>query len=363
MIRVLSQIGFILALLICQGAWSAEIKDSGLELANPVTKVIYWVDDKHVIASIFEQEPWVAPDGTKKGVESIYVWNIETGEIKRHAGPGTGGLCVGDGFVRYFIRHLGNGKYDDLDRYYGPLGQERKVVLSGPLDRDTCKLVSELPLIPPWLEEAYKAGRQFIPLQAEHGWVEMSYAKQQNGELDKFKGMHPIRIYTPGNKEGLAVNGLEHADLGSIWPYYPFKGAYLLEEWVRTIPSVTGHVRSWWLYPDGRIEPALQYDRVIRKGEIRWSENRFIPTRTGFLLIYERSYGNSPLANGKTGLYRFQADGNFKKITAGSIGEVEVSPDGCRLALGVDDNYRAGGDRPVLKVIDICKEYRKEGPG
>jgi len=220
-----------------------------------------------------------------------------------------------------------------------------------------CKFPDELP-ISPWLEAAKKSGRLFTALRPEHGWAEMEYAQLPEGSPDKFKGMHPVRIYPPGNSEqAKSVEGLEQIDLGSIWPYFAFKNAYLLDELPRVTPRTTGFVRTWWLYPDGHVEPALQYDRAIRRGDTRWAwaENVFIPTREGFLLVYERLYSRAPLANVKTGLYRYQPDGNFTKVASGGIEGFAVSPDGCRVAFGADDSYRDGRSQYALKIIDVCK--------
>ena len=220
-----------------------------------------------------------------------------------------------------------------------------------------CKAKDELP-VPEWLQSAQKSGRIFTPLKPEHGWVEMAHARRPDGSLDKFSGMHPVRIYPTGDSEqGTPVEGLEQIDLSSIWSYWSFKNAYLLEEWVRGIPGTTGFVRSWWLHPDGRVEPALHYDRALRQGDTSWVENKIIPTRSGFLQVHERSYSRLPFANARTGLHLFRPDGSFKKLAGGRIelNSLTVSPDGCRVAFGADERYAEGREQYTLKLIDVCK--------
>jgi len=106
------------------------------------------------------------------------------------------------------------------------------------------------------------------------------------------------------------------------------------------------------------VEPALHYDRALRKGDTQWVENVILPTRAGYLQVHERSYSRLPFANAKTGLHLFRPDGNFKKIAGGRIelSSFMVSPDGCRAAFGTDERYGDGIQQYALKVIDVCKK-------
>ncbi|HNP42265.1 MAG TPA: hypothetical protein PKI24_22010, partial [Nitrospira sp.] len=280
-----------------------------------------------------------------------------------------GALCVANGFIRYWRPTPETEGKHFLDQERVRLaGTLEKLVeddrpLSPPSPRppfynelSNCRFPDEL-AVPEWLKTARKSGRMFAPLKPEHGWAEVAFARRPDGSLDKIGGFHPIRVYPAGNSEqGAPVVGLENVDLSPIWHYSRFKNAYLLEEWVGGTPRTVGLVRSWWLYPDGRVEPALHYDRALRKGDTGWVENKIVPTRAGYLQVHERSYSRLPFANAKTGLYLFRPDGSFDKIAGGRIEwtGLTVSPDGCRVAFGTDERYGEGREQYMLKLIDVC---------
>ncbi|MEF8703547.1 MAG: hypothetical protein V5B32_09895 [Candidatus Accumulibacter sp. UW26] len=344
-----------LVLLTSCNALAFEVKDSGLVLANPLTKVIFWADEKHVVASIFEKEAWIAGDGTKKGVESIFVWNVETNELRRHAGPGTGGLCVGNGVLRYFQRRLADDKYEQLDRYYGPLGHEQKVVLTGPIDKDTCRLESDLPGKPYWLEEAKKSGRIFKPLKPEHGWLEFIGGDRGFADLPWYPvAVHaqhdkdqPIlidtSIFQPWLDQGYTVRLLRHE---------AFKNAYLLglDDTQGSGNKKIGNL--WWLYADGRLEEILNYGRDGNWKSARY--NTVIPTKTTLLLI-----GTETHPKDKSGLYREISGRNLEMVISGYLagGGYALSPDGCKLAFGMDPRGFPNS-RYRLHIIDVCQKVK-----
>lgn len=348
----------VAGLLSIKTTLALEVKDSDFELANPVVRVIYWADEKHVVASIFEKEPWTAPDGTTKGVESIVVWNVETNEKKRYAGPGTGGLCVGDGFVRYFQRRLAEGAYDELDRYYGPLGQEKRVVLSGAIDRETCRLVSELSPAPAWLDAAKKSGRLFKALKAEHGWVEMVI--RPRGGI-RANPAYPARIYRPGANldDGIPIADVfrEHLNDGYYLDppkYVAIKNAYLvrLGYFQSPLPPQTGPLPAWWLYPDGKVE------KVEYKNPDNWFWGVPVFSRAGILLIRHSSDSRRREENG---LYADEINGPVRLVSGHILDVPAVSPDGCKVAYGNDPRgfWVEGPYKYRLQIIDLCERKMK----
>jgi len=339
---------YFLAIVLITPALANELKDSGLQLSNPLVKVIYWADEQRVVASIFEKEPWIAPDGTKKGVESIFIWNVETNELKRHAGPGTGGLCVGDGFIRYFQRRLSEGKYDELDRYYGAIGKEQIHVLTGPIDQQTCRLESELIPLPAWLDAAKESGRIFKPLKPGHGWLEMDRG---------LPPAYPIAIHPPGkNHQPIPIDRrvlqpwLAQGYHVVFLRYEAFKDAYLLglDDTRGAGDNKTG--KLWWLYSDGRLEEILSYGREGNWKTIR--VNGLIPARSSLLAIGTET--NWPLD--KSGLYRQTARGDLDLLAKGWVAGKVLSPDGCKIAFGIDPRgfWVKGPHTFNLQILDIC---------
>lgn len=331
---------------------AAEVIDSGVELGE--YPVILWMDEDRVMFSAASGEFCDRGNGSRQPLNRLAIFDIKTRKLTWYGELGVSGLCYAGGNIAYSRRAITNGMCPKIEwRYFrGRFGEEKEGPEQG-VDPYTCLPIEGGNFKPEWIVEAEKAGRRFKPLKAEHGWLEFSYCC----ESSVLKNLYLHRIYPPGDENGLAINGPRVERLNPFLRYYSFKGAYLIFQGVFAIPTLSGEVQSWWLYPDGRIEQALHYDRALRKGDPRWDDEKFIPTHQGFLLTYSRSYSRALFSNSKTGLHLFRADGNFKKIADGVVSErIEVSPNGCRVALGMDDSYSQERTKLVIKIIDICKE-------
>ena len=354
----------MMLLILCSNAFAAEVVDTGALLGE--YPVIRWMDNQRVMflaASGQTCDRKDKPDSYKQPLNRIAIFDTRTQQLSWHGDVGINGLCYADGNIAYARRLVSDGlcPKDEWVYFRGRFGEEKAQQPVPPLDSYSC--LPEVQSSPAWLEAARKSGRIFTPLKPEHGWVEMANARRSDGSLEKdLDMMHPARIFARDDQgQGKPVRGLEVVKLGFPWLYYQFKNAYLIEEWATAIPMTTGFVRSWWLYPDGSVEPALHYDRALRKGDTQWVENKIIPTRAGHLQVHERSYSRLPFANAKTGLYLFRPDGSFKKLAGGRIelfalNSQAVSPDGCRVAFGTDEHYAEGREQYTLKLIDVCKE-------
>lgn len=336
------------------------VRENGINRGS----IYWWDDDSLLVAGVHSKHPPKDNSGWRLLRYKVSDKSVtDMGQV--------GALCVSDGYLR--ISRL------SADSFGKAASDWKFVLYSGSIDKlvedpprpvsppstnppsfnalSNCKFPDELP-VPAWLESAKKSGRVFRPLKLEHGWLEMAYARRPDGSFNYALGMHPIRVYPPDDQgHGKPVLGLEQIDLGPIQTYYAFKGAYLVYE-RGVYSSTTGFVRSWWLYPDGHVEPALQYDRALRRGDTLWVEDQIIPTRMGYLQIHERSYSRMPSANAMTGLHLFEPKGSFKKLAGGRIEptSLAVSPDGCRVAFGADERYVDGAAQYLLKLIDVCKE-------
>ena len=331
----------------CTPGSKLEVKNSGLQIAGG-PHPIAWLDNTHIIANIHEKDLWIAPDGTEQGVDSIIVWNVETGEIKQHAGPGAGWLCVGEGFVRYFQRRLDQGKYDEADQYFGPFGQEKKTELTGPIDPATCRPVSEPPN-PPWLDPEQVKKLRMLPLRPEHGWLEIGGGTGGQHDPSYPVAIHPvgavdrpipldIKVFQPWTDQQYSIR---------LRRYEAFKAAYLL-----TLDDNFGkggeNGGGWWLYPDGRIEPILIYGR---KG--RWVGVRsfYLVPANSVLMAFSIEVHPKDLS----GLYLMNGKGELESVTYGWPGVLvsALSPDGCKLAFGIDPQGFQGNTLR-LHFVDVC---------
>ncbi len=346
---------------LCSNAFAAEVVDTGTLLGE--FPVIRWMDNQRVMFLAASGQTCARsdePDSYKQPLNQIAIFDIQTRQLKWHGEVGVNGLCYADGNITYARRLLSDGFCPkDVWAYFrGRFGEEKAQQPASDVNTYTC--LPETQSSPAWLEAAKQSGRFFTPLKPEHGWVEMAYAIRSDGSQIKGVGMaQPVRIFAPDDQgEERPVRGLDVVKLDPRFRHYQFKNAYLLVEHTTLVSMLTGFVRSWWLHPDGRVEPALHYDRALRKGDAHWQENKIIPTLAGYLQIRNRSFSRLPFANAQTGLHLFRPDGSFKKLAGGQIAwnTLAVSPDGCRVAFGADERYAEGRGEYTLKLIDVCKE-------
>lgn len=123
-----------------------------------------------------------------------------------------------------------------------------------------------------------------------------------------------------------------------------------------------GVFRSWWLYPDGRVEPALIYDaRKAYRGNGKWSPTPVFPYRNGYLIAHPRTIDPGWLGDRDAGLYRFDPNGEHERLVRGDIGPYAVSPDGCKVAFGNDYRIVHARETPLtltyaFQLINVCTD-------
>ncbi|MBK7764858.1 MAG: hypothetical protein IPI44_01395 [Sulfuritalea sp.] len=304
-----------------------------------------WLDNDRVIALVVDRID-VLPKGYSKVFQSLKIWNVASNTVTTLAESDVGGLCVGEGFIRYYVKRTGKNGKEVLDRYFGPVGQVKQVALSGPLDSLTCKLKSEVRL-PEWALAI--PDLNIRRLRPEHGFLVID-----RDSVDQ--APRALRFYRPGNARDQVADlsnllGDPPARYPSIWPrYFEYRAAYLLAAIARGQPEL-------WLFPDGRLEPALSRDKVDMK-LTRMGSTYSFHTKAG-VLFGASSFSDDKVRNG--GLFFFDERLRPQRVVKGRIGqEIEVSPDGCKAAFGNDTRERVDGYlMHKLQVINICEENKK----
>ena len=130
--------------------------------------------------------------------------------------------------------------------------------------------------------------------------------------------------------------------------YYEYKKAYLFNP----------RGEDWWIYPDGKLE-SFSFFEVRKRLDPFKSESEYIKTNSGF--IFGTSDIKSLRIRNNDGLFFVNSSFEFKRLVKGRIGsELEVSPDGCKVAYGIDrretlDSPPHRALAPNLEVINICK--------
>ena len=353
-------LGYALCLfpnLLPATAWAVQVKDYGVEVA-PTPGSIHWMNDSRLVfkglVTIQETRPTQYPG---KRVGKFATLDLKTGKIEWY-GEFTGQLCVDGEQVAYSNDNRDIRAPSEKDRFWLVRGmppnlssrETSREELQGFDFNLACRASSELPPMP-----ARTKGKLIKRLMPEHGYVKM----EKQGE--KFLApIYPARLYRQNQPQEagipLAIERFEGEEINPTWSYYPFKGAYLITKEQRVVPAPEGWAyKSWWFSPDGSIELATQATRQSAK-EYFWVP--YIPTKVGFLTSHPRDYRSSLLRGnlGDAGIYRYDANGKHQKLVVGQIGPWVVSPDGCKLAAGLDDRKNVPGTGLYrLHVIELCK--------
>ena len=130
--------------------------------------------------------------------------------------------------------------------------------------------------------------------------------------------------------------------------YYPFKGAYFAFEFDYRHPWPEGRDRrAFWLYPDGRVETlTFRYSQAIRE--------YVIPVADGILAF------SRPADRKDDYWVYFLTPHSTKRLFRGYATGI-TSPDGCKVAMLLDPDFKAkiwshDVKTPVtLKILDFCK--------
>ena len=348
----------IALLLISTTVFATEVIETGAVLGE--YPVIRWMDNQRVIflaASGQTCDRKDKPDSYKQPLNRIAIFDTRTRQLSWHGDVGVNGLCYADGNIAYARRLVSNGLCPKDDWIYlrGRFGEEKEQQPTTSVNTYSCLPEAEKNTAPAWLESAKKSGRVFRPLKPEHGWLEMGYA-------DAFDSHHqrtyPLAIHPPGSEDkpypidqSQFRPWFEKAYSLHLLRYEPFKNAYLL-----AAPNgMDGHKEGalWWMYPDGRLEEFLKFKQ---QGE--WngvSYRNLIPTARDMLIVATKT---PPQQN--WGLYRVTAENRLEIVVKGWAegGGKAVSPDGCKVAFGIDPRGYPNS-RYQLQIVDVCERNPK----
>jgi hypothetical protein len=182
------------------------------------------------------------------------------------------------------------------------------------------------------------------PLLPGHGFlVNRRGAGSRTKPIALYDGAGRFLRWMPFNERDYEPQDLRH---------HPWKGAYFHFEAHPKYKRRTGSPGAHWIWPDGRTQAvALASD----PGLDRWA-----PTRLGFAVYKEDFDGEGNLR--RTGLYLYRA-GRARKLLAGQVWEIEVSPDGCKLSfvhapfsLAWTFKYEHLWRFFTVKAIDLCAQ-------
>lgn len=310
-----------------------------------------WLDSHRIVALVGER-PDPKPRDRRRMIQSMKVWDLRTNAVSTLVPEDVDALCLADGLFRYMVRKTGTDGKEILEFYSGTEGAMNKV-MAGRYDYLTCRPLADLPL-PDWTRSIRNPETNLRRLRPEHGFLVID----RDSPTDWPRS---IRLYRSGDghSQGIDLSAM----LGKPEPSPSTMGIYATWHAHREayyVRALKGGDPSWWLHPDGRLEKLW----VVNKGDIRFTA----PTGAGPLVptnAFPITAANGVVqgAQGDNGLYSLEDFKNPRRLVKGRIGqEIEVSPDGCKVAYANDERTRIDRDTPrhiyKLQVIDLCSEKR-----
>jgi hypothetical protein len=343
------------------GATAAKptVSDTGYEIILGSMPSLYWVDDNRLLFAGIrraDMEKAIAAKevGRVTRLKKLYVWDDVTKSVRLYANAQ--GACFTNGVIRYTLRvDKTAGKAIVRE---GPFGSEKEIETSLPSAEElstqgqmarthskfTCKTHMRSELAPP-----ASRFRRIVVLRDEDGYLDFG----PSGGKDYFEQRRafPRNLTLYQSETGKAVSlpmTWEEAIVSLQVAYSDYRRAYVLRPQMPR-GSKLGTVTPW-----PKDQPLIVY--------LLWADGR---TQTFSIPQWPSEYLGHPqpikagwiFGGGKSpktvALYVF--DGmSVAKVESGFVREIAVSPDGCKVAVGINNKPYDMGTPISLKIFDIC---------
>jgi hypothetical protein len=332
-------------------AESYPIYDSGYSAVTNFSAVhtgkLYWLDNQRVLFTGFAAD---SPDTKKKKPQRIdqlalYIWDTKENKVTYYT---DGELaCYYQGRVAYQIKvsgkktiktgRMGDEKIDEQNKFSSHFS--------------ICNFETEG-------EAPFKKRLQLLRLYDGHGYLEVGKMFVNAATNDA-----PVRFFASGLGEiPLPIRGSE------VWPSYV---DYYEAADVYTLYSLTAKDRKHGIsrWPKGMAQPVYLMTPQGRVSKItipyfKWNHGGpkdIMPTKKGIFATYTYHGWTSGMPDVGTkmnpalmGGYLVQGK-TYKKLIDGWVYAKGLSPDGCKLALGIS-SPKFPESPARLMMVDVCSE-------
>jgi len=312
---------------------------------------VYWLNNEQVIFNGSKPgDTETVGDGRTVSRHAIYVWNLKDGTVTKYADAERAVLCYADGYISYSRREP-----PYIMSMAGPFGNESEISRRGEKERITLR-GSEVTWLNPFTCKSYKQSDisslpgTRVPLKNGHGFL---YLGLRHSADERAK---PVIFYPEGTTKGVELPIARWQVSSSNITATEFNNSYILtgDQIVnrsdRCVPKgfsrrayrlrVTGTVETISLPPREELRCHVEVGgmREVRKGITVYVNTGKLESSRLYLI----------------------SQGELTEVVRGWISSARVSPDGCRMALGVSssDDPRKPPTAPFyrghLKVIDFC---------
>lgn len=335
------------------------VRSQGLDLE---TGSMYWIDNDRLVvlarAGLGEPLPLGATkaEPAAKLETFLYVWDIRKADpelVMRL--PGAGVSVRVDGTTLRVMYRRADEPYAEI--LEGPVVGERfesKVLAPFSRERDGQLAVNPFTgvVYPLSTRPGQPGPRRVVPLRPEHGFLDLGGVDDPthwaNPEND------PVKWYPPdGSGAKVLPIWFRNPDRFELL-YSTYTGEYVISDWTSRAETI-GHVLPWIKGDPQRIhfwkpgEPT----RSIELPDADYVPVRHaLPTAKGLVIVSQFAKITRNLRG--AGVYLFDGNGS-RQLAAGSPNAYAVSPDGCKVAVGL--RTEDPGAKPHhLYLIDLCAQ-------
>jgi hypothetical protein len=333
----------VIPFFACASLQESDARDIAVVELPFVANPIAWMDNETLLLEEYTGKIVTRHNGARVRVFHLTSYNYKSGKRHDYGRVGTE-LCYADGYVSHGMRP------DDEEEHvivvYGELGKEvKRRIKPGQLAfdrgaRGSCRPWTERPARPSWANE--KTTIWYL-------WPRLGVIDCQTWAVSPLTRNIKARFHRPDDDVGTELPfSCEEVSGYNALRYYQFKGAYFAFEFDYRHPWPEGRGRrAFWLYPDGRVETlTFSYSKAIR--------NTAIPVVDGIL-----AFSRPDNRKDDYWVYFLKPDSS-KRLYRGEATGI-TSPDGCKVAMLIDPDFKArvqsrNVKTPVfLKVLDFCR--------
>jgi hypothetical protein len=332
----------LLALLCASQAGNAQFldrmpsrypsKDSGILARGQDRHGLGWLDNERIVFIGSKLGETRIERGREFPRNDLFVWNIATGEIQRHAELSrTSGICVAPGYVRYHFERDGVPYVR-----FGVFGRTDEAEVDVQAMKDGILALSQV------------SCREYNPKLLKRRYGDWALPLLEPGEyLDRTSGHYnePMRYFPEDGADPISLPKIPNREVIAVPQYSTYLGKYVFNELRRRSgPEFTQ--RLWVLDRQGRVDVI-----VLPAGPWMAGTVRAMPALGGWVM---RSHAlNIGRGFGAAGIYLIEG----KRVTRLMVGyphAFAVSPDGCKTAVSIETEQRKETARPRVWVIDLC---------
>jgi len=311
---------------------------------------VFWLDDDRVLFDGVDYSA-LAPrrgDGRLVPKSALFVWDTRNNRVTRY-GDIDGRLCYADGYARYPVRSAGELVTFKAGRFGAE--EERDLIFKrgGPrpeVNRFTCREFRTEDLRP-------TRENHLIPLRDGHGYLDLGPAQKGKIAEERLEE-EPIHLFPDGGKPAVPLPMDKREASLPLMSYSTFNDAYLLYS---PIPK-TGRVGFIGNWPPRKPQPlyVMRPDGQTKVIEVPYHESRSGSSIDYWLVRPGVFMTSHYISKGVEGGYLIR-DGRFTRVLRGYITAVGVSPDGCKVAVGIkpgDLRERELAPTLRLKMVNVC---------